>query len=139
MSTDGTNSRDQDVRVRSELADAARRREAAAAQKLIDEFCAEAEKRGVAPVPIKARLMDGRIVKTNMTGWYIRQNRSIAVGTDGGYYQLTIIGGWRERLFGATIEPSPPPLVVGRGGRDGETGDLADFLDRVLSGEVEQS
>jgi hypothetical protein len=27
----------------------------------------------------------------------------------------------------------PPPLIVGKGGRDGETGDLQEFLDRILS------
>jgi hypothetical protein len=31
------------------------------------------------------------------------------------------------------LSATPPPLVVGRGGRDGETGDLTEFLDRVLA------
>jgi hypothetical protein len=31
------------------------------------------------------------------------------------------------------LSATPPPLVVGRGGRDGETGDLNEFLDRVLA------
>jgi hypothetical protein len=29
--------------------------------------------------------------------------------------------------------PSPPTLVIGRGGRDGETGDLSDFLERAFT------
>ena len=31
------------------------------------------------------------------------------------------------------LRPSPPPLIVGKGGRDGETGDLAEFLARRLA------
>ena len=38
-----------------------------------------------------------------------------------------------ERIRGVKIFPSPPPLIVGLGGRDGETGDLADFLARRLA------
>jgi len=38
-----------------------------------------------------------------------------------------------ERLRSVKLAATPPPLVVGRGGRDGETGDLVEFLDRVLS------
>jgi hypothetical protein len=41
---------------------------------------------------------------------------------------LTVPGGWKERLTGVKLEPSPPPLVIGKGGKDGETGDLAEFL-----------
>jgi hypothetical protein len=34
-----------------------------------------------------------------------------------------------------TPAPSDPPLVLGKGGRDGESIDLADALARVLSGD----
>jgi len=67
-------------------------------------------------------------VKTDKIGWYIRKNESVAVGEDGSYYVLVVPGGLRERLSGAKLKPSPPPLIVGKGGRDGDTGDLADFL-----------
>jgi hypothetical protein len=30
------------------------------------------------------------------------------------------------------LKPSPPPLVVGRGGKDGESDDLINFLNRRL-------
>ena len=33
-----------------------------------------------------------------------------------------------ERLTGVRLRSTPPPLEVGRGGKDGETGGLADFL-----------
>ncbi len=67
-------------------------------------------------------------MKTDKTGWYLRLNRSVAVGDDGAYYVLTVPGGLRERFTGVRLRPTPPPLEVGRGGRDGETGSLADFL-----------
>ncbi len=71
-------------------------------------------------------------MKTDKTGWYLRKNESVAVGTDGGYYILTVPGGLKERLRGVKLQPSPPPLIVGKGGRDGETGDLSEFLQRRL-------
>ncbi|MGI3783508.1 MAG: hypothetical protein ACRYG2_22310, partial [Janthinobacterium lividum] len=77
-------------------------------------------------------LFDGHAVKTDKTGWYLRKNKSVAVGDDGAYYALTVPGGLRERLAGVRLQPSPPPLEVGRGGRDGETGDLAEFLRKRL-------
>jgi hypothetical protein len=41
---------------------------------------------------------------------------------------LTVPGGLRERFTGVRLVATPPPLIVGKGGRDGETGDLAEFL-----------
>jgi len=102
---------------------------------LIDGFIAKAMGLGIDPEPLRARTFAGAEVKTDKVGWYIRKNKSIAVGTDGGYYQLTVPGGsgFLERLRGVKLAATAPPLVVGRGGRDGETGDLVEFLDRVLS------
>jgi hypothetical protein len=65
---------------------------------------------------------------SDKVGWYIRKNESIAIGEDGGYYVLTVPGGLRERFTGVKLTPSAPPLVIGRGGKDGESGDIADFL-----------
>jgi hypothetical protein len=102
---------------------------------LIDGFIARAMELGIDPEPLRAHTFAGADVKTDKVGWYIRKNKSIAVGTDGGYYQLTVPGGsgFLERLRGVKLAATPPPLVVGRGGRDGETGDLSEFLDRVLA------
>jgi hypothetical protein len=124
-----------DARIRAELAAASGRHESDKAQVLIDGFIAKAMELGIAPEPLRARTFAGTEVKTDKVGWYIRKNRSIAVGTDGGYYQLTVpgTGGLVERLRGVKLSATPPPLVVGRGGRDGETGDLSEFLDRVLA------
>ena len=78
--------------------------------------------------PLRATLYSGQSVKTDKVGWYLRKNQSVAVGDDGSYYVLIVPGGFRERLSGVKLQPSPPPLVVGKGGKDGETGDLAEFL-----------
>jgi len=109
--------------------------ESAQAQVLIDEFVRQAEAAGLAPVELKATV-GGRLVRTNVKGWYLRRDHTIAIGTDGGYYRLGLTGGLAVRLRGVHPEPSPPPLVVGRGGKDGESGDLSDFLARALAGGV---
>ncbi|MGO4957865.1 hypothetical protein ACTQ49_11475 [Luteococcus sp. Sow4_B9] len=125
--------RQQDARRRVELAEQAARAEAQIAQPLIDEFVAEATRRGIAPEPLRATLISGATARTDKQGWYLRKNRSLAIGTDGGYYVLTVPGGTMARLRGVTLEPTPPPMVIGRGGRDGETGDLKEFLDWRLA------
>ena len=38
----------------------------------------------------------------------------------------------RARITGAEVEPSVPRLVIGAGGRDGETMSLAELLERRL-------
>ena len=121
-------SRAEEAARRVELAAAQERGESLQAQKLIDAFVVEARARGIAPEPLRATLLTGQSVKTDQVGWYLRKNRSLAIGENGSYYVLTVPGGLRERLSGVRLQPSPPPLVVGKGGRDGESGDLADFL-----------
>ena len=98
------------------------------AQVLIDHFVADAKTREIAPQPLRATLYTGQSVKTDKVGWYLRKNQSLAIGDDGSYYVLTVPGGLRERLSGVKLKASPPPLIVGKGGRDGESGDLAEFL-----------
>ena len=117
---------------RAALAAAREHAESQAAQQLIDAFLVEARERGLPAEPLRATLYSGQSVRTDKRGWYLRRNKSIAIGEDGGYYVLTIPGGLRERFSGATLRASPPPLEVGRGGRDGETGDLAEFLRALL-------
>ena len=125
-------SRAEEAARRAELAAAAERGESAQAQVLIDAFVTQAKARSLAPVPLKATLYTGQSVKTDKVGWYLRNNRSLAIGTDGAFYILTVPGGLKERIRGVQLKPSPPPLYVGKGGRDGETGDLAEFLQRRL-------
>lgn len=122
-----------DAARRAELAAGDRRVEAIRAQRLIDDFVRAVLRDGLEPEPLRARLLSGASVKTDKHGWYLRRDQTVAVGTDAGYYQLTVPGGWRERLRGVRLSASAPPLVVGRGGRDGETGDLSGFLERRLA------
>ncbi len=121
-------SRAEEAARRAELAANQQRGESARAQVLIDQFLADAKAAGLTPEPLRATLFDGSSVKTNKTGWYLRKNRSVAVGDDGSYYVLTVPGGFKERLRGARLAASPPPLEIGRGGRDGESGPMSDFL-----------
>ena len=126
-------SRAEEAAVRAELAAGAERVESAKAQELIDAFLVDVAAAGIAAEPLRATLYSGQGVKTDKCGWYLRKNQSVAVGEDGSYYILTVPGGLKERLRGVQLRPSPPPLIVGKGGRDGETGDLAEFLARRLA------
>ncbi len=119
-----------------ELAQAKRNhseRESAEAQVLVDRFVAAAKKAGLATEELKARPWSGRgRYRTGVEGWYLRRDESIGVGVDGRYYLLATpkvpLGRWRT----ISVEPSPPPLVVGRGARDGESIDLKDLLELRL-------
>jgi len=133
--TEPASARQQRVKQMAELAEQRQQDESAQAQVLIDEFVRQAEALGLAPVDLKATV-GGRLVRTDVRGWYLRRDHTIAIGTDGGYYRLGLPGGWAARLRGVHPTPSPPPLVVGRGGKDGESGDLKDFLARALADEV---
>ena len=109
------------------------RAESAQARVLIEQFMREAAAAGVEPVPLAARSYDGRArYRTPLRGWYLRRNETVAVGTDGQFYVLTVPGSLRARLTGVEPEPSEPPLILGKGGRDGESIDLADALALVL-------
>jgi len=86
-------------------------------------------------VPLKARSYDGRYrYRTPLEGWYLRRNQSVAVGTDGEFYVLSVPGGLRAAVVGARPEPSDPPLILGKGARDGESLDLVDAL-RIALGD----
>ncbi|MBC7290883.1 MAG: hypothetical protein H5T83_06055 [Actinotalea sp.] len=121
-------------------ADALARRQAAehdAARRLLADFVAEAGRRGVAPVPLRARSYDGRYrYRTPLQGWYLRRNESVAVSTAGDFYVLSAPGSLRALLRGVEPEPTDPPLVLGRGARDGESVDLAEALRAVLARET---
>ena len=132
MSDSGWSRADEAAR-RAELAAGSERAESVKAQVLIDDFLRDVAAAGIPPEPLRAILFGGQSVKTDKRGWYLRKNQSVAIGEDGSYYILTVPGGLKERLRGVQLTPSPPPLIVGKGGRDGETGDLAEFLARRLA------
>ncbi len=127
------NQRQADARRRQELAQAAARAEAHAAQQQLNAFVARMEAAGATPEPLQATLLNGSRVKTGLVGWYLNKARTLAVVPDGTYYQLITTGSRLARFTGVNPSPGSPTLVIGRGGRDGESGDLADFLDRAFA------
>jgi hypothetical protein len=117
-------------------ADLARRTavESEKAAAMLREFVTVARERGVPSEPLVARSYDGRRrFRTGLRGWYLRPDEGIAVGEDGRYYVLAVPGSLRGMLTGVTLTPSPPRLVLGEGGRDGERVTLRAALDHVLA------
>jgi len=107
--------------------------EAARARALIEDFLARARETGLRPVPLHARGFDGRgRYRTGLQGWYLRRNETVGIDTEGNFYVLAVPGGLKALLTGQRPLPSDPPLVLGRGGKDGESIDLAEALERVL-------
>lgn len=125
--------RSADARRRHELAQAAAQAEARAAREQLNAFVARLVVAGAEPEPLQATLLNGRRVRTGLVGWYLNRARTLAVTPDVQYYQLVTAGSAMARFTGVTPQPSAPTLVIGRGGRDGETGDLADFLERAFA------
>lgn len=110
-----------------------RQAESARARELIADFVTTATERGVAPEPLHAQGYGGRgRYRTPLRGWYLRKDRTVAVGTDGGFYVLTVPPSLAARWRGVRPEPQDPPLVIGAGGKDGESLDLPIALSRAL-------
>jgi hypothetical protein len=117
--------------------EAGRAAEAEKAAVLLADFVRRATERGLTPTVLSARSFNGRATyKTKVRGWYLKSNKSVAVGTDGKFYALTVPSSLRARFTGADVEPSKPRLVIGAGGRDGETMPLAQLLERRLEAGV---
>ncbi|MGC5052969.1 hypothetical protein ACLQ2S_16130 [Micromonospora sp. DT48] len=121
------------VRAHAEAEARRRAAEHAEAAELVAGFVTEALRRGLRSSRLVVRSYDGRArYRTPLTGWYVDQARLRAIDTSGRFYLLSVPASLRARLFGAVPEPSPAPLVIGRGGRDGESVPLRDLLDRRL-------
>ncbi len=108
--------------------------EAAKAQVLIDRFVLRARESGLPTEELTARPYSGSgRYRTGVVGWFLRRNGSVGVDTDGRFYVLNVapvpLGRWRT----VRIDPSPPPLIVGKGGGDGETFDLGELLEMRLT------
>ena len=103
--------------------------ETAQARALIADFVATLKERGVEPEPLRAQVVGSSAsYRTNLTGWYLRRNRSLAIDVDGNFYILGVPASLKSRVAGVQVRPSDPPLVVGQGARDGESMPLAELL-----------
>lgn len=116
---------------------ARQRAESARARALIEEFLVAVRRDGPAPVPLHVRSYDGRArYRTPVEGWYLRRDGTVGIGTDGAFYVLTAPSSLAARFRGVRPTPQDPPLVIGAGGKDGESVDMADALRRVRDGQV---
>lgn len=103
------------------------------AHDLIEQFIRAATERGVRPGPLLARGYPGRArYRTPLRGWYLRRDQTVGVDADGNFYLLSVPATLLARVRGASPVPTDPPLILGRGGRDGESIDLADALAHAL-------
>ncbi|MDX6326224.1 MAG: hypothetical protein QOK15_2578 [Nocardioidaceae bacterium] len=107
--------------------------ESAKAQVLIERFVAQALQAELPTEELTARPWSGRgRYRTGVVGWYLRRDRSLGVGVDGSYYVLNVptalFGRWRT----VHLDPTPPPLEIGKGARDGEAVSLDTQLQRRL-------
>jgi hypothetical protein len=109
--------------------DRRRAQETAKAHDLLVDFVAQAKAAGIEPQPLRAQVVgSGASYRTNLVGWYLKRNKSLAVDADGNFYLLGVQASLKARLSGLHIEPSDPPLTVGLGARDGESMPLKELL-----------
>ncbi len=110
-----------------------REQESAKASVLLEQFVRDAAATGLPPAPLVATPSKGRgHYRTGVRGWYLRRDRSLGVDTDGQWYLLVVPASLRDRLRGHDLRPSPPPLQVGEGARDGESLPMARLLELRL-------
>lgn len=101
---------------------------------LLAEF-AEVARERLPAVPLRVLGYGGRgSARTSLSGWYLRTDRTSGVSTTGDFYILTAPLTLVERLRGTEPTPAPPPMVLGAGGKDGESIDLPAALERLLPG-----
>ncbi|MEU4191959.1 hypothetical protein AB0E69_08685 [Kribbella sp. NPDC026611] len=103
--------------------------ESAKARELLLAFVRDMREAGVEPEPLRAQVVGSSAsYRTHLTGWYLRNNKSLAVDVDANFYILGVPASLKARLSGVKVLPSDPPLIVGQGGRDGESIPMADLL-----------
>lgn len=119
-------------------ADALARREASESRQaaaLIAQFVIDAQQAGIATEALTARSYDGSTrYRTGLQGWYLKHDKSVAVDVAGNFYVLTAPPRFLSRFTGTTVAPSPPPIELGKGGRDGESMPMASALAKRLAG-----
>lgn len=102
---------------------------------LLTRFAAAARAAGLTPERLRVRgYSPTRSARTPLLGWYLRSDRKAALDVDGRFYLLSAPLTLLDSLRGVTPAPSAPPLVLGAGGRDGDSVELRVALDRLLPG-----
>lgn len=121
------------AQARAEALRASQRAESAHARALIADFLREARALDIPSRTLTVTGYGGRgRAKTSLRGWLLRSDGTIALAEDGELYVLTAPLTWRERIGGIALTPMRPVLVLGSGGKDGESMDLREALARVL-------
>lgn len=134
---DWTSKRHEVIAAQQNALEAQRRSEHERATAIIRDAIQQYREAGIEPIPLHARPFTGNgTIRTSLTGWYLKHDRTLAVDEDARFYVLRVPGGLMSRLRGATPEPSPAPMVVGRGGRDGETFEIRELLQMRLEDPV---
>ncbi len=110
------------------------------AEALLEQFMNAIARKPVPAQPLRVRGYGGNFsARTNLHGWYLRIDRTAGVSTQGDFYILTAPLSVLDRVRGVHPEPSRPPMVLGAGGKDGDSIDLVDALERVLPGWREEA
>lgn len=134
---DWTRHRQEVFEVKEQALHAARQAEHEKATAIIREAIERFRTAGIDPIPLRAKPYAGSgSIRTTLEGWYLKQDRSLAVDAEGRYYVMRVEGGLRARLQGSTPEPSLAPMVVGRGARDGDSFNLEELLQMRLEDPV---
>ncbi|MFC8600126.1 hypothetical protein [Isoptericola sp. NPDC057191] len=135
MSDDWAAQRTEAARVQAERLRARQDVEHAQAEALLHDFVRAAAAAGLEPEPLQVKGYGGRgTARTSLRGWYLRQDRTAAVTTDGAFYVLTAPLTLLDRVRGAHVTPQRPPMILGAGGKDGSSIELVAALQRVLPG-----
>ena len=134
---DWTSKRHEVIAAQQQALEAQRQSEHERATAIIREAIVAFRAAGIEPVPLQARPFNGAgTIRTSLTGWYLKHDLTLAVDEQARFYVLRVPGGLMSRLRGATPEPSPAPMVVGRGARDGETFEIRELLQMRLADPV---
>jgi hypothetical protein len=133
---DSTNWREQRRAAAAAQADALARRDAqesAQARAMLQDFVVRAHERGLETVRLDVRGYGGKgVARSQVHGWYLRLDKGVGVGEDGEFYVLIAPLSLLDRLRGVTLTPTDPPLIIGKGGGDGDTIDMANAIARLL-------
>jgi len=102
----------------------------------LEAFLPVVKAHGPAPVDLVVQGYGGvGTAPTNLRGWYLRNNRTCALGTDGRFYVLIApLNRFHPPFIKVKVPPSRPPMIIGEGGKDGDTIELAEALERILPG-----